>query len=164
MIAMWLPNDGGCCRAGWNAMDPLRDVIDWTVPIVEAAGATIVLAGLGLSLSLGLEFLLAADILRTSVSPTWEEIGQLAAIVGIRTALNFFLGREVVEGRRQIEALSSVDLNHGTIGPPHAAPRRRLGRAVRRAFAGPTWLVRTDETPPELGGSEQPRQPRRDTA
>lgn len=46
-------------------------------------------------LSLGLEFELGADILRTAISPTWTEIGQLAAIVVLRTALNFFLQLEI---------------------------------------------------------------------
>jgi uncharacterized membrane protein len=50
---------------------------------------------LGHSLSLALEFLIGADILRTAISPTWEDIGQLGAIVGIRTVLNFFLTREL---------------------------------------------------------------------
>lgn len=50
---------------------------------------------LGHSLSLGLEFLIGADILRTAISPSWQDIGQLAAIVGIRTVLNFFLTREL---------------------------------------------------------------------
>lgn len=50
---------------------------------------------LGHSLSLGLEFLIGADILRTAISPTWQDIGLLAAIVGIRTVLNFFLTREL---------------------------------------------------------------------
>lgn len=50
---------------------------------------------LGRWLALALEFLLAADILMTAVAPTWEEIGQLAAIIVIRTALNFFLQREI---------------------------------------------------------------------
>jgi uncharacterized membrane protein len=50
---------------------------------------------LGRWLSLGLEFLLAADILRTAVAPTWEEIGQLAAIAVLRTGLNFFLQKEI---------------------------------------------------------------------
>ena len=52
---------------------------------------------LGLSLALSLEFLLAADIVGTAVSPGWNEIAQLAAITGIRTFLNFFLHREVQE-------------------------------------------------------------------
>ena len=47
------------------------------------------------SLALALEFLLGADILRTAVDPSWEEITRLAAIAAIRTALNFFLEREL---------------------------------------------------------------------
>jgi uncharacterized membrane protein len=50
---------------------------------------------LGRWLALALEFELAADILRTAVAPTWTEIGQLAAIVILRTALNYFLQREI---------------------------------------------------------------------
>ena len=50
---------------------------------------------LGHSLSLGLEFLIGADILKTAVAPTWNDIGQLAAIIAIRTVLNFFLMREL---------------------------------------------------------------------
>ncbi len=52
---------------------------------------------LGLSLALSLEFLLAADIVGTAISPRWDAIGQLAAITGIRTFLNFFLQKEVNE-------------------------------------------------------------------
>ena len=50
---------------------------------------------LGRWLALALEFLLAADILRTAVAPTWSEVGQLAAIATLRTALNFFLQLEI---------------------------------------------------------------------
>lgn len=52
---------------------------------------------LGRSLALALEFLLAADVVGTAVSPSWEAIAKLAAITGIRTALNYFLQREVRE-------------------------------------------------------------------
>src|SRR5262245_39401752 len=51
----------------------------------------------GVWLLLGLQFALAADILRGLISPTWDEIGQLAAIAGIRTFLNFFLERDISE-------------------------------------------------------------------
>jgi len=50
---------------------------------------------LGRWLALALEFELAADILRTAIAPTWNEIGQLAAIIVLRTALNYFLQREI---------------------------------------------------------------------
>ena len=49
----------------------------------------------GSSLALSLELLLAADILRTAVAPTWDDIGKLAAIAAIRTILNFFLEKEL---------------------------------------------------------------------
>lgn len=52
---------------------------------------------LGMSLALSLEFLLAADIAATAISPSWDDLGKLAAISGIRTFLNFFLQKEVHE-------------------------------------------------------------------
>jgi uncharacterized membrane protein len=48
---------------------------------------------------LALEFALAADLIDTVVAPTWEEIGQLGAIAGIRIALGYFLGRDIGEYR-----------------------------------------------------------------
>lgn len=52
---------------------------------------------LGHSLSLGLEFLIGADILKSAVSPTWEGLGQLATIVAIRSTINFLLIWELKE-------------------------------------------------------------------
>lgn len=49
----------------------------------------------GSSLTIALELLLAADILATAIAPTWNEIGKLAAIATLRTALNYFLEREL---------------------------------------------------------------------
>ena len=46
-------------------------------------------------LSIALEFQLGADILSTAVAPTWDAIGKLGAIAVIRTALNYFLTREM---------------------------------------------------------------------
>lgn len=48
-------------------------------------------------LALALEFQLGADILSTAVAPSWDQIGQLGAIAVIRTALNYFLMRELQE-------------------------------------------------------------------
>ncbi len=50
---------------------------------------------LGRWLVLALEFQVAADILRTAVAPNGNEIGQLAAIIVLRTVLNFFLQKEI---------------------------------------------------------------------
>lgn len=50
-------------------------------------------------LALALEFQLGADILSTAIAPTWDQIGKLGAIAIIRTALNYFLSREMKEER-----------------------------------------------------------------
>jgi uncharacterized membrane protein len=49
----------------------------------------------GVWLLLGLEFELAADIVRTAITPSWTDIGQLAAIGVIRTFLNYFLEKDL---------------------------------------------------------------------
>lgn len=46
-------------------------------------------------LLLGLEFMLAADIVRTAISPSWNDVGQLGAIAVIRTFLSYFLERDL---------------------------------------------------------------------
>ena len=50
-------------------------------------------------LIMGLTFQLAADIIETSISASWETIGRLAAIAVIRTFLNYFLERDLAEMR-----------------------------------------------------------------
>lgn len=108
--------------AGWE--DRLKEITKWLATGVEAcAGLIIGLAAieatlralrlfvgrpaepqdvkeqirlrLGRWLAVALEFELAADILRTAVAPTWNEIGQLAAIATLRTLLNYFLQKEI---------------------------------------------------------------------
>ncbi|MBM0258951.1 DUF1622 domain-containing protein [Micromonospora sp. 4G55] len=112
-----------------NLDELLREGDRVAVTVVEIAGAVVIFVGalwaavrivveglrhrtaavftpirlsLGRFLALGLEFQLAADILRTAVSPTFDQIGQLAAIATIRTALNFFLRREIAQEQRQV--------------------------------------------------------------
>lgn len=101
--------------------DSVRDAVDAVIPGVELIGAAIVLLGvlitaviyvlsetrirpvpyehirlvLGRFLALGLEFQLAADILKTAVSPTFDDIAMLGAIAAIRTVLNYFLAKEI---------------------------------------------------------------------
>ena len=54
-----------------------------------------VFKGFAVWIVLALEFALGADIVRTAIAPTWNDIGQLAAIAVIRTGLNFFLERDL---------------------------------------------------------------------
>jgi uncharacterized membrane protein len=120
----------------------LEIVVDILVRLVEAAGAVIIFIGalvavigflralprrdpeafvpvrlsLGRFLALGLEFQLASDILRTSIAPSFTELGQLAVVAAIRTALNFFLAREI---REEQAALADRDpgSSSGSSGP-----------------------------------------------
>ena len=106
----------------------LRTAVDSLVLLVEAAGAAVIFAGalisivqfllalphrdaeefvpvrltLGRFLALGLEFQLASDVLRTAIAPSFDELGKLAAVAAIRTALNFFLAREIKEEQEKL--------------------------------------------------------------
>lgn len=63
---------------------------------------------LGRALTLGLEFTLASDILRTAVAPTRQDILTLASITLLRTLLNYFLERKI----RQAEANDVAKREH----------------------------------------------------
>lgn len=97
--------------------------VEWLRLLVETLGAIVIAAGVLVALlsllryfsggkaksfiplrlsfarylTLALELQLAADILSTSIAPTWDRIGKLAAIAVIRTALNYFLSQEMKE-------------------------------------------------------------------
>ncbi len=60
-------------------------------------------------LALALEFQLGADILSTAISPSWDQIGKLGAIAVIRTALNYFLSREMEQERKITENEKGID-------------------------------------------------------
>ena len=60
----------------------------------------------GSSLTVALELLLAADILATAIAPTWDDTGKLAAIAILRTALNYFLERQINTTASKRTALS----------------------------------------------------------
>lgn len=53
---------------------------------------------------LALEFALAADLVRTAVAPTWDDISKLAVIATIRTMLNYFLAKDIAEFDRAQES------------------------------------------------------------
>ncbi|NMO52861.1 DUF1622 domain-containing protein [Actinoplanes sp. TBRC 11911] len=113
----------------------LSEAVDFLVRLVEGAGALIIFVGamvafvrfvivgirdrrtayfvpirldMGRFLTLGLEFQLASDILRTAIAPTLQEIAELAAIAAIRTALNYFLGREIKEERAELDTRGTL--------------------------------------------------------
>lgn len=47
-----------------------------------------------------LTFQIAADIVETSIAPTWQEVGRLGAVSAIRVFLNFFLERDLSNMRQ----------------------------------------------------------------
>ncbi len=106
--------------------EQVRACVEWLRLVVEALGALVIAVGVVLVviglirhmlsrqrdnfmpirltfaryLTMALELQLAADILSTSVAPTWDRIGKLAAIAVIRTGLNYFLTKEINEDRK----------------------------------------------------------------
>jgi uncharacterized membrane protein len=69
----------------------------------------------------GLTFQLAADIIETSIAPSWEEVGQLGATAVIRTFLNFFLERDLAE----LNEADTEPLRSGRVGTGGQAADRR---------------------------------------
>jgi uncharacterized membrane protein len=59
---------------------------------------------LGRWLVAGLTFQLAADVLATAITTSWDEVARLAAIAAIRTFLNYFLERDLGEVRQRQNA------------------------------------------------------------
>ena len=100
----------------------LRIVFSYLIVIVEACGGLVIAIGvsraivgyvricctggrsmnytglritLGRSMVLALEFQVAADVLKTGLSPTWQDILLLSAIIALRTVLNILMEREL---------------------------------------------------------------------
>ncbi|SUB83647.1 DUF1622 domain-containing protein [Pragia fontium] len=69
---------------------------------------TTVRTTLGSYLLLGLEILIAADILKTILEPSYRELIVLGSVVLIRTVLSFFLNREISELSARSEAVNKV--------------------------------------------------------
>lgn len=109
----------------------LTEAVLWLRLVVEAVGASVIAIGVVVALvgflrhrddsrniqvritlarylSLALEFQLAADVLTTAVAPGWDEIGKLGATAAIRTALNYFLEREM----RALQQMKSGERGH----------------------------------------------------
>jgi uncharacterized membrane protein len=55
-----------------------------------------------------LTFLLAADIIETTIAPSYEDLIRLGAIAVIRTFLNYFLDKDLQEYRESLEDAKSA--------------------------------------------------------
>ncbi|PQV64647.1 putative membrane protein [Abditibacterium utsteinense] len=115
----------------------VESIVSWLILGVECIGATVIAFGVLMALrqilssflkrrasnfgsirldlarylALALEFQLGADILSTAIAPSFEEIKKLGAIAVIRTALNYFLSREMRDEKETLESEKSVT-NH----------------------------------------------------
>jgi uncharacterized membrane protein len=83
----------------------------------ETTSFTAIRLRFGRYLSLALEFQLASDILSTALAPTWQELGKLGATAVIRTALNYFLTREIREYREREKG----EVTYGRVADPRLA-------------------------------------------
>lgn len=125
--------------------DIVQTVVLWLILLTEALAALTIGAGIWLTvtklvavllkkgpdgyekarltlarfLALALEFQLAADVLGTAISPSWTGVGKLAAIAVIRTALNYFLSREIKE---EMESTGGRGLLNLEGAPHHTEP------------------------------------------
>ena len=59
---------------------------------------------LGIVLSLGLEFIVAADLIGTTTAPDYYSVGIVASIVLIRTVLSYSLNREINSITKTVDA------------------------------------------------------------
>ncbi len=111
------------------------NIVSWLKLFIETTGAIIIAIGVVLAfiefvkvlssakpegytkirlllaryLALALEFQLGADILSTAISPSWDQIGKLGAIAVIRTALNYFLSREMEQEQKITDAEKNIE-------------------------------------------------------
>ena len=147
----------------------VRNAVGVVIPIVEAIGAAFIVAGVLLALgtyvlaqlrvrpttyehvrlvlaryiALGIEFQLASDVLNTAVSPSFEQIGKLAAIAAIRTLLNYFLAMEIERAERMEREGMLAPLGAPALPRPPAAALvrpmwRRRSTRLRPARPRPT--------------------------
>ena len=125
---------------GQTAVEPtIVNLVSWLKIFVEMTGAIIIALGvifaavefvkvlfsktggnytsvrllLARYLALALEFQLGADILSTAIAPSWDQIGKLGVIAVIRTALNYFLSREMEQERKISDAENKIDMAAG---------------------------------------------------
>jgi uncharacterized membrane protein len=134
-VMLFLQNAPIAAPSGGAGEETIINLVSWLRLLVETTGAVIIAIGVVLAaiqfvkvlisrkaenytsirlllaryLALALEFELGADILSTAISPSWDQIGKLGAIAVIRTALNYFLSREMEQERKFSEIEAKID-------------------------------------------------------
>ena len=70
---------------------------------------------LGYAFSLGLSFLVGGSILKTTITPSWNDLGQLAAIIVLRTVLNYLLLQAIDKSSNNSSSHDSLPLEEKAI-------------------------------------------------
>ena len=108
-------------------METVEHILHWAVEVIDLIGVAILLFGftkvfiryiyveiksskythlrklqtlrsqLGIYILLALDFLIAADIVLTVTRLTQQQLISLAVLIGIRTAIGYFLSKEIAE-------------------------------------------------------------------
>ncbi len=89
MVVIWGIGEAATEFIMMKVMPTAKDAIQESETIRQRLGA---------HLLLGLEIFIAADIIGSVASPSWERVGILASIVGVRTVLSYFLRMEIKQG------------------------------------------------------------------
>ena len=91
----------------WGAMKGVTAYVWGEISRFRSKGALLPLGPLqqvrycvGFHLLLGLEFLVAADVIRTIADPTLEELAILGGTVAIRTVISYFLTKEIAQAEK----------------------------------------------------------------
>ena len=79
------------------------------LPSQEGARVNLIRLQLGRILILGLEFIVAADLISTTTTPDYYALGMVAIVVAIRTLLSFSINKELA-------SLSKEELKETNIG------------------------------------------------
>ena len=75
--------------------------LQWQGPESFIVGSAGIRASLGTYILLGLEFMIASDIINTFARPTAQDVLTLAVVVAIRTAISYFLRKEIDSLRQE---------------------------------------------------------------
>ncbi len=99
-----------------GALQAIFDYVRYFILNYKAKQVSTLRMRLGQSMVIALEFQVAADILKTGLAPTWEDILLLAAIIGLRTLLNYLLEREleILDPHNEISATSLTNSSTNT--------------------------------------------------
>lgn len=121
-VAPWVAHLADACAVLVALIGVVRTLLYYIIYTLRTAGRTApptaIRLDLGRSLALSLEFLLAADIIQTALSPSPQELLQLGAVAVIRTGLNYFLGKELEQEAREVAMRPSSSAAEPADRPP----------------------------------------------